>query len=153
MVIKICHSGTLVICGTWEWFLYFSPMRSKMEKYKITIGYPAAGQMLRDMFFTIQNSVIAAIMECGLCYFWANEVFSFQHDMMQTPILNLIGGLLIVHYRGPHFWFVHRIMHPWRFKYGPDVGKFLYRNAHYLHHKSHNTTSFSGTSMHPIEVV
>jgi len=71
---------------------------------------------------------------------------------METPILNLIGGLLIVHYRAPHFYFIHRLMHPWRLKYGPDIGKFLYRHAHSLHHKSHNTTAFSGTSMHPIEV-
>ena len=32
-----------------------------------------------------------------------------------------------------------------------DVGKFLYRNVHALHHKSYNPTAFSGTNMHPVE--
>ena len=33
----------------------------------------------------------------------------------------------------------------------PDVGKFLYRKVHFLHHKSYNPTAFSGTSMHVVE--
>ena len=32
-----------------------------------------------------------------------------------------------------------------------DVGKFLYRHVHALHHKSYNPTAFSGTNMHPVE--
>jgi hypothetical protein len=48
-------------------------------------------------------------------------------------------------------------MHPW-FKKGekrmvPDVGRFMYKHVHSLHHKSYNPTAFSGTSMHPIEYV
>ena len=30
-------------------------------------------------------------------------------------------------------------------------GRFLYKHIHKLHHKSYNTTAFSGTSFHPIE--
>lgn len=33
----------------------------------------------------------------------------------------------------------------------PDVGKFVYRHVHSLHHKSYNPTAWSGTSMHPVE--
>ena len=33
----------------------------------------------------------------------------------------------------------------------PDIGKFVYRHVHSLHHKSYNPTAFSGTSMHPVE--
>jgi 4-alpha-methyl-delta7-sterol-4alpha-methyl oxidase len=35
----------------------------------------------------------------------------------------------------------------------PDIGKFLYKNIHSLHHKSYNPTAFSGTSMHAIEAI
>lgn len=42
-------------------------------------------------------------------------------------------------------------MHPWRIKNFPDVGRFLYKHVHSLHHKSYNPTAFSGTSMHPVE--
>jgi hypothetical protein len=46
-------------------------------------------------------------------------------------------------------------MHPWFPKNNkgmvPDVGRFLYKHVHSLHHKSYNPTAFSGTNMHPIE--
>ena len=47
--------------------------------------------------------------------------------------------------------FVDRGMHPWRTTNFPDIGKWLYRKVHSLHHKSYNPTSFSGTNMHPVE--
>ena len=59
--------------------------------------------------------------------------------------------LFIPHVREPHFYCIHRVMHPWRTKYIFDFGKFLYRHVHSLHHKSYNTTAFSGTNMHPVE--
>jgi sterol desaturase/sphingolipid hydroxylase (fatty acid hydroxylase superfamily) len=40
-----------------------------------------------------------------------------------------------------HFYLVHRISH-W---------KWLYDNAHYLHHRNTNVGPWSGLSMHPIE--
>merc|ERR1712008_673317 len=57
----------------------------------------------------------------------------------------------ITHWRIPHFYAIHRFMHPWKIKGFPDVGKFVYRHVHSLHHKSYNPTAFSGTSMHPVE--
>lgn len=42
-------------------------------------------------------------------------------------------------------------MHPWKTDRFPDIGKFLYRHVHSLHHKSYNPTAFSGTNMHPVE--
>ncbi len=46
-------------------------------------------------------------------------------------------------------------MHPWwsiqkGFRQG-DIGAFLYRHFHSLHHKSHNPGPWSGLSMHPVE--
>ena len=43
-------------------------------------------------------------------------------------------------------------MHAWNTpSWCPDVGAFLYKHVHSLHHKSRNPTSFSGISMHPVE--
>ena len=28
---------TLVTCGFWDWFLYFSPLKDKLHKYKVSI--------------------------------------------------------------------------------------------------------------------
>ena len=46
---------------------------------------------------------------------------------------------------------MHRAMHPWKTTSIPDIGKFLYKQVHSLHHKSYNPTAFSGTNMHPVE--
>ena len=35
-------------------------------------------------------------------------------------------------------------MHPWKTTVVPDLGKFLYDNVHYLHHKSYVTAPWSG---------
>lgn len=64
---------------------------------------------------------------------------------------SLLWAITITHWRVPHFWAIHRVMHPWKTTKIPDVGKFLYRHVHSLHHKSINTTAFSGTNMHPVE--
>ena len=46
-------------------------------------------------------------------------------------------------------------MHPWWNRNNGllqgDIGAFLYRWVHSLHHKSYNPGPFSGLSMHPVE--
>merc|ERR1711977_310507 len=57
-------------------------------------------------------------------------------------------------WRSFHFYFAHRVMHPWFTPwYIPDIGKFLFENSHILHHLSENPTVWSGVSMHPLEGV
>ena len=46
-------------------------------------------------------------------------------------------------------------MHPWKDRklglLDGDIGAFLYRHVHSLHHKSYNPGPWSGLSMHPVE--
>merc|ERR1711865_917692 len=42
-----------------------------------------------------------------------------------------------------HPWFNRRVKH--------DVGAFLYRHVHSVHHKSYNPGPWSGLAMHPVE--
>ena len=39
-------------------------------------------QMGRDFLVTIQATVLAAFMEIGLCILWANDMITWQKDMM-----------------------------------------------------------------------
>jgi sterol desaturase/sphingolipid hydroxylase (fatty acid hydroxylase superfamily) len=43
------------------------------------------------------------------------------------------------------------MMHKWNTRSLPDVGAWLYKHVHSLHHKSRNPTAWSGVSMHPVE--
>merc|ERR1711936_1196283 len=143
--------ATLLICGGWDWFLYFSPLQAKLHKYKMNPVYPSMTQFKHDAFYTPLASCFAAVIEIFLCHYWATGALPMQRSLASAPILHTILALTITHWRIPHFHAMHRAMHPWKTSSIPDIGKFLYRQVHALHHKSYNPTAFSGTNMHPIE--
>lgn len=143
--------GTFVICFVWDWILYFSPLAPIFKPYKIVDEYPSIKQLKHDGFWTTSATFTATFVEWGLCYLYANGILSFDYNLGDSPLKSLFWALFLTHVREPHFYTIHRLMHPWRNPYLPDIGKFLYRHVHSLHHKSYNTTSMSGTSMHPVE--
>lgn len=77
----------------------------------------------------------------------ANRPLTLAVFVMMFPLMTQM--------RGVHFFVCHRIMHPWyNRKYGlldGDVGAFLYRHVHSLHHASFNPGPWSSLSMHPVE--
>ena len=83
---------------------------------------------------------------------YAKGKFSnFYLDIFDNHFLFFFWVLMIPFWRDTHFFIIHRMMHPYNTKYFPDIGRWLYKNAHYLHHLSHNITPWSGIAMHPIE--
>jgi len=41
--------ATWVICGFWDWFLYFGPLKEKLHKYRFEQRYPSHGQVRRSI--------------------------------------------------------------------------------------------------------
>jgi sterol desaturase/sphingolipid hydroxylase (fatty acid hydroxylase superfamily) len=126
-------------------------MKEKLHKYKLNPTYPKWNQFKHDAFYTTVAVVLAAGVEIVLCHGWATGALPYQHDLWETPVQNAFWILFITHWRIPHFYIMHRVMHPWKREGIPDVGKWLYTNIHALHHRSYNPTAFSGTNMHPVE--
>ena len=143
--------GTWLICGFWDWWMYFGPAKDKLYKYKIVPKYPSFAQMRHDFFYTTLSSIIAGILEIIMCYWWASGMVPMAHSLWDKPFVHATIILGLSYWRNAHFYITHRVMHPWRFDYIPDVGKLLYRYVHSLHHRSYNITAFSGTNMHPLE--
>lgn len=143
--------GCWVIAGGWDYFLYFSPLAEKLHKYKLNPKYPSNWQIARDCAVATQSVFCAAAIEIVLCRLWATGILRSDQSLFDRPLLNAFLVLTTTHWRIPHFWLVHRAMHPWKTKTLPDLGKFLYKHVHALHHKSYNPTAFSGTNMHPVE--
>lgn len=139
------------ICGFWDWFLYFSPLKNKLHKFKLNPEYPSFNQLKHDAFYTTTAMFTAWAVEVIMCHLWASGTVAFQKDMWETPLVSLLWIITITHWRVPHFYLIHRGMHPWKTTAIPDIGKVLYRHVHALHHKSYNPTAFSGTNMHPVE--
>ena len=143
-----------IIAGFWDWLLYFSPLKEKFAPFKMNPKYPSNKQIFHDMFWTTSATITGTMIEIFLCYGYCNDYFpAFEENFFQEEQLysNLAWAMLITHWRIPHFYLIHRMMHPWKTKKIPDIGKFLYKHVHSLHHKSYNPTAFSGTSMHPVE--
>ena len=141
-------------------FLYFSPLREKLHKYKLNPNYPGFAQMKHDAIASTIASLCGACIEVVLCHYWATGALAGAIDPESGSALPLFGGesthktwltivwaITITHWRVPHFYFVHRVMHPWKCANFPDLGKYLYNWVHKQHHKSHNPTAFSGTNM------
>lgn len=143
--------GTWLICGFWDYILYFSPLASGFKPYKIIAEYPTNSQFIHDAFWTTSATVTATVIEWFTCYLMATGSLSFDLNMADKPLKYVFWALFLTHVREPHFYCLHRLMHPWRKEGIPDIGKFLYKHVHSLHHKSSNITSFSGTNMHPVE--
>lgn len=69
--------GTWIICGFWDWFLYFSPLKAKLAKFKINQQYPSWSQFMHDAIYTTIASVIATIMEISMCWGWYASGFLY----------------------------------------------------------------------------
>ena len=126
--------ATLVICGFWDWFLYFSPLKDKLHKYKVESFYkirhdqyfnaysfqlnpaiPSTKQILHDALYTTLASLQAGGLEIGLCWAWSNGYLHMRHESIsEAPLTYAILAITTTHWRIPHFYFIHRIMHPWR---------------------------------------
>ena len=198
--------GCWIICGGWDYFLYFSSFAEMMRPYKIYDKYPTMKQFRHDAFWTTMGTVCASLLEISYLYLSSNqEMDDYQSNVhpdsgflsepstrhvlkallekfhrvnlgsvksrvnlssvksilekfygvnlrTQLQTIDLIWIFFGTHVREPHDYFRHRLFHPWRISWLPDYGRILYKYIHKLHHKSYNTTAFSGTSMHPIEV-
>lgn len=150
--------ATWLICGLWDFFLYFGfgfpALKAKLAKFKINPRYPSTRQVCHDAAFTTLSAVIGAFAEIMCCHLWCIGAFpQFNPDLTAKPVFNALWILSMSYWRSVYGWGIHRVMHPWKIEGIPDMGKFLYRHFHSLHHRSYNPTAFSGLSMHPVESV
>eukprot|EP01084_Bolivina_argentea_P068065 123857_1 len=140
---------TYIFYGGYHWFMYKSKYSTQLKPYKFNPEYPSQKQLNHDRFYTLTGSIFSSIFEIIIFYLFQNQLYT---QFWTYPFYSIIWLEFINHCRSIHFYWTHRIMHPWKYKiYGIDFGKILYSNIHSLHHKSYNTLPWSGLSMHPIE--
>ena len=77
--------------------------------------YPSMKQLSHDVFHSTIATFCASAIEIGLCYGWANEYIYIRHRHLSDNIpLYILMAIGISHMRKPHFYIIHRLMHPWR---------------------------------------
>ena len=72
-------------------------------------------QLRHDALHSTIASVCGTAIEVWLCHGWSNGYFVIRHESMsESPLLYAAMAILVTHLRIPHFYFLHRAMHPWR---------------------------------------
>jgi sterol desaturase/sphingolipid hydroxylase (fatty acid hydroxylase superfamily) len=156
-----------VIYGGYHSLMYEGIGRIAVEATpgaKYNPKWPTAKDISRERFYNYLGWLQCAAYEVVLVHLWASGALgycsSFFRDEagaldLQLTAYNVLHIALVPYWRDFHFYFAHRCMHPWwNRKNGllqGDVGAFLYRHVHSLHHLSHNPGPWSGLAMHPVE--
>ena len=80
-------------------------------------------------------------MEVYFIHAWASGALPVLADHEFFTVGGIAHLFISPFWRTVHFYGVHRLIH----------SRFLYKNVHYLHHRSRNPAPWSGLSMHPVE--
>jgi len=63
------------VCGLWDWLLYFSPLKQRLAKYKLSSQYPDLAQFRRDAFWTLSATLLGSLQEVLMMRWWASGSF------------------------------------------------------------------------------
>jgi len=139
---------TILIVGTWHFFLY--TRKSQNTEFKYNSKWPDEkknkvflfnNQTLDNIFWTFASGVpIWTAYETLMLWAYSSGRIPWI-DPSVNPIWFVLLLFLTPIIHEIHFYFAHRLTHV----------KILYKWAHYLHHKNINPGPWSGISMHPIE--
>jgi lathosterol oxidase len=158
-VIAFNFAAMLGTFGFWHWWTFHGPFAAGLARFKFNPEHPYAGAegaaaLRREVLFTSLGWAHSAALQCIATWAYASGRAPFYADFWSRPAFSL-GTLLLVNlWRTTHFYWVHRLMHPWGWRgrwAALDPGAWLYRRVHALHHKSTNPGPWAGLSMHPIE--
>ena len=133
----------------------YEPDAYEEDGARVGVLSSSTGHLQREIFYNTLGWLQSGCWQCLMTWAWASGALAVAPDFASRLWPNLLGLHLITYWREIHFYWCHRGIHPWwdmrnGLRQG-DVGAFLYRWAHSLHHKSHNPGPWSGLSMHPVE--
>ena len=137
----------LLVYGSWHIWLYV--WRKQGTSFKYNRNWPEEtaerftfnNQTYDNIFWTLASGVpIWTCYEVLLLWSCANGYITMITPS-ENPVMFIALFFLVPFVHEVGFYFAHRFLHfPW-----------LFRIAHYLHHRNNNPGPWSGLSMHPIE--
>jgi len=154
--------------GFWHYMLYTSKHAThvKSKKFnqanqyepktgKVGLLSSSTGNLQREILFTTMGFLMSSAFQIVMTHLWAAGYIPVYLNFWAYPAYSIGWLLFVTYWREFHFYWVHRAMHPWWNSKGGlangDIGAFLYRHFHSLHHKSYNPGPWAGLSMHPVE--
>lgn len=156
-----------LLYGFWHHMMYAGQHTQHMKHLKFNttnqyepskkVGYfsSSSGHLQREVMFTTVGFLVSSCYQIVMTYLWAQGYVPVYLRFWDYPAWSIFWLAFVTYFREFHFYWVHRAMHPWWSSKGGlangDIGAFLYRHCHSLHHKSYNPGPWSGLSMHPVE--
>jgi hypothetical protein len=136
-----------------------SPFKAAMASRKFNPAYPHAltrngtSSLVREAAWCCVSACIAALLEAGVVHAYATgrARAAFSGAAWWTDAWTWLFMVTWFYTQNVQFYALHRCLHAWGTTSVPDIGAWLYRHVHSLHHASKNPTAFSGISMHPVE--
>mmetsp|Transcript_48034 Transcript_48034/g.104476 ORF Transcript_48034/g.104476 Transcript_48034/m.104476 type:complete len:495 (-) Transcript_48034:118-1602(-) len=158
----------VIFFGFWHYVTYVSRFALSLAPFKYNpenqyepgkqqarMLTSTTGNLQREMFYTTLGWLQSTASQCVLTWAWASGRLPYYLDFWRNPWYSVLLLMGVTYWREVHFYFVHRMIHPWWDRRNGlldgDLGAFLYRHVHSLHHKSYNPGPWSGLSMHPVE--
>lgn len=156
---------TWAVGACWD-FLHlstWSPLYARLQPLKFS-GVPArAARVAQDAAWATLSALVATAWEVLIAHAWAvgwwpRGAGGVPGDAWWAHAPTLVALVCFPYFQIVHFYIIHRLMHRWyapgarpSSRWLPDVGAWLYKHVHYLHHRARDPTAFSGIAMHPVE--
>lgn len=165
VVRNVCVTWAVGALWTWLHHAPASPLYARLQLVKFKPEAPKTRQLVHDLMWATCSAVVAAVWEIAIAHAWAVGAVLprpavLPGDAWWADPKTLFLLLVLPYFQIIHFYFTHRFMHAWFSPSAPrrgiaalvpDVGAWLYKHVHALHHQSRDPTTLSGTSMHPVE--
>lgn len=136
----------------WQGLIINSSMTPKLRPLKFNKDYQHPKHLDREIFYSFSTILCGTLWEVVIMWMYAaGYCNTWYMDWNQHKLSRALMIITMGIWRDGYFYWCHRFMHDWDTEYIPDFGKWMYKVAHSLHHKSRNIQPWSGISMHPIE--
>lgn len=106
-----------IFYGFWHWVTYSGPFARgplKQMKYNPENQYAGeSGHLKREFIFTTLGFLQSSAFQCVIMHLWSSGKLPYYSEFWKYPAWSIGHLLLVTYWREFHFYWVHRMMHPW----------------------------------------
>ena len=89
-----------------------------IPKKKLNKKIRSFADNIRDSYWTVSGCVIASLLEATAVHLWALGLSEYYTDATAFPMLTTAHMAFSFFWADFHFYWAHRVLHPWRIHVG-----------------------------------
>lgn len=141
-ILKIAARDLIIsglVAALWQTLVINSFFAEKLRPLKFNKDYQAAKHYYREIYYSIATILCGSFWEVVIMYLYAaGYVNTWYMDFNQNKLSRAAMIISMPIWRDGYFYWCHRAMHDWETETIPDIGRWLYKYAHSVHHQSRN---------------